>query len=357
VVLTEIKKDCLMIRFLNFTGLKIWPRSPYTISRYRMEVWKMLKFSLAGDYPVSKALEKTDSKDLITKHRLNRLKALLKDGGSFADAASKVSGLFPKKYIEYIKQGEKNNALAEMFDKMEEKYMEDLKLAYKVKASSVYPIMLLIISAVCLHTLLVFVVPMFASMFQDLGVPFPERKEILETCIWILIAHFAFWYLYILLPNIRSLQEIYMKVPVFGKLFKNIYWTEFTKVLSSLLKSGAPVPESVAAAGNIVGGPRIKRECSIISTRCGEGMKLSEAMKKSGLPSGLVWAVSRGEITGNLEKAIEDLSKRYELIREIQTDKSMKLLEVGSEILLAVGIGSWILWIYSMILGLALPLI
>ena len=127
----------------------------------------------------------------------------------------------------------------------------------KIKSAMAYPIAIGCIIVLIVSAMLMFVVPMFEGMYNDLGgtLPLPTRILIAAsgplTKYWWMIGLAAFVGRFVLrrwaaTPDGRyCIDRLKLKMPVFGQLVHKTAIARFTRTLASLIRSGVPIMEAL----------------------------------------------------------------------------------------------------------------
>lgn len=116
-----------------------------------------------------------------------RLKAVLRDvrrdveaGLALSEALEKHPKVFNRLYVEMVRAGEIGGILDEVLLRIANQLEKDQELRRKVKSAMAYPVFVLVLAILAASFMLIFIVPIFARMFEDLGgtLPLPTRIAI-----------------------------------------------------------------------------------------------------------------------------------------------------------------------------------
>jgi type IV pilus assembly protein PilC len=104
-----------------------------------------------------------------------------------------------------------------------------------------------------------------------------------------------------------------LKVPIFGELLTKVAVSKFTRTLSTLVKSGVPILNSLEIVGKTSGNKLIERAVTQVHSSIKEGENIAEPLSKSGVfPPMVVRMVGVGEQTGELEKMLSKIADFYD---------------------------------------------
>src|SRR5690606_27399511 len=210
--------------------------------------------------------EQTENKALARK--IQDVRSDVETGVALSAALGKHPETFPPIMINMIRAGEVGGFLDNVLVSIAENFEASVKLRGKVRSAMTYPIVVFIVAILAVVGMLLFIVPVFASMYTELGGDLPALTKVLvgmSTFLkWgggpiaialILIA--IYWRTNKHKPEFREkVEPFYLKVPVFGILAKKIALARFSRNLSAMLRAGVPIMQALdivgEASGNIV---------------------------------------------------------------------------------------------------------
>ncbi len=177
----------------------------------------------------------------------------VKGGKSFSEALGKYPEVFPKVYVNMVKAGEAGGVLDEVLGRLASFLETSENLRSYIVGAMIYPVLLSVVGIASMTILTLFVVPRFASIFQDMGVPLPlpmavhEGPERRDHGYWwlilLLIALTVF-----LIRRSRSSPEGRLKwdrwllrLPLLGPVIRKIEVARFSRTLGTLLHGGVPL--------------------------------------------------------------------------------------------------------------------
>src|SRR5437867_5780812 len=116
----------------------------------------------------------------------------IKGGKSLSDGLGKYPEVFPKIYVNMVKAGEAGGVLDEILGRIASFLETSDNLRSYMVGALIYPVLLAIVGVVSVAILTLFVVPKFATIFHDMGMPLPVPMIILKGCSDILT---GYWWL------------------------------------------------------------------------------------------------------------------------------------------------------------------
>ncbi len=250
-------------------------------------------------------------------------------GFSLSQALERQGSIFSDFYINMVKSAEVTGRLSEVLEFLAD-YLEDkASLTSKVKNAVTYPVFIIVLFFIVIILMVTIVLPQITPLFEDSSMNVPVITQIV-----IFIGEFLVDYWWALLIAFMAVgivaidyfqteegkavrDELVLRLPIFGKLFKKLYLTRFAESARVLIKGGLTIPQAVEISSRTIGN-RIYR---VLFHRAAEevrkGKLLSEALaNRREFPPLISQLVSVGESTGRLDKLLEKISDFY--TREVE---------------------------------------
>jgi len=218
--------------------------------------------------------------------------------------------------------------------------------------------------------LLKWVVPIFANLFNGLGVTLP-----LPTRIVMGLSAFVgqFWWFFIVAivgvvfgtkwirkdPRGRYyFDKMLLKLPVLGMLLRKIAVARFTRTLGTLITSGVPILEGLAITARTSGNAVLEEALMKVRKAIEEGRTIVDPLKECGVfPNMVTQMIGVGEATGAMDSMLQKIADFYEDEVDGATKDMMALLEPAIIGMLGVCVGGIVISLYmplfSMIAKLA----
>ena len=142
---------------------------------------QQLSSLLNAGLPLVQSLEalQEQTEDQVFCVVIREVKQEISSGNSFSTSVKKFPRSFPALFISMVEAGEASGALAEILGKVAGYFEASVKLTKKVKSAMTYPIAVIGLAIVLVNVLLIFVVPVFADMFKDMGAKLPVPTQML----------------------------------------------------------------------------------------------------------------------------------------------------------------------------------
>ena len=273
-------------------------------------------------------------------------------GSSLSAALAKWPDSFPALYVSMVKAGEASGQLPGVLERLVRHYERALAAREKVAMAMVYPLIVTLVGFGAMIFMMVFVIPRFSAMFEELGgtLPLPTRiliglsKGLLKYG-WALAigATFGFAALRRLLrtPAGRDWKDrALLRLPVAGSIVRANAFANFAHTLGTLLANGVQVLQALAIVEHTVDNSIIAKAIRAAKDRVTDGSTISRPLSQDGVfPRLLTDMLAIGEESGDMAGALEHIGKRY----DNELDRAVKvfttILEPIMMLIIAIGVG------------------
>ncbi len=311
---------------------------------------------LEAGVPLDKALGITIDTTNRDKFRrvLENVRKSVQGGNSFADALAKYPKVFSRLYVNMVRAGERGGALDSVLRRLVQFLESSQQMREHIISAMIYPLLLVFVGGAAVVILLMFVIPKFAQIFEDMGQALPLPTQILmgaseafATYWWaiaaVLIA--AIWGFRQALKNERnalSFDQFKLKMPLLGSLLQKIEVARFARTLGTLARNGVPIIQALKIVKDVItnrviseamsraavsANGRGKKGRDIISSIT-KGKGISRPLAESGVfPPLAVSMVTIGEESGQLEDMLEKVADIYEMDVRNTIKRLISLLE------------------------------
>ncbi|HEY0486266.1 MAG TPA: type II secretion system F family protein [Mycobacteriales bacterium] len=301
--------------------------------------------------------EQTESKELARV--IAEVRNDVETGSALSVSMAKHPDAFPPLMINMIKAGEVGGFLDSVMLQIAENFESEVKLRGKVKSAMTYPIVVFVMAMIMCAIMLIFIVPVFAGMFSQLGgqLPFPTQVLVYASNIlqWAapflvvgLIAGAIVWRRVKGQERVRNVVDpIKLKTPVFGSLFQKIALSRFSRNLGTMMKSGVPILQSLDIVADTTGSVVVAHAVRDVqqSVRGGESLAAPLTEHKV-FPAMVVQMMAVGEETGALDTMLLKISDFYDQEVEATTEQLTALIEPLMIAFLGVVVGGMIIALY-----------
>ncbi|MCI6988648.1 MAG: type II secretion system F family protein [Campylobacter sp.] len=299
------------------------------------------------------------TEDRVLKGIFSTMNDDLNAGLSLTESTNKFRNQLGDLTISMISLGENTGNMAESLQKLSAMLQEVWDNQQKFKKAMRYPIVILVCLAIAFTILMLFVVPQFREIFEELGANLPLPTKILLNIEYVM-SHYGLYVLGALILGIYLLVRAYknsdsfkmgfdkgiLKVYLFGKIVYYSTMARFNLIFTELVKAGVPIADALDTAIMMVGNTEIKFKLSTVKASVEQGVSITDALKNTGLyESMLIQMVSAGEQSGSLDKMLGNVSDYFkmrfdEIIDNISSyiEPILLLFMAGMVLLLALGI-------------------
>jgi len=302
----------------------------------------------------------------LFKNIIREIREDVEGGSTFAGALKKHPMTFNELYTNLVVAGEEGGILDNILTRLANYIEKSEALKKKVKSALIYPATIVGVAVIVVMILMIFVIPVFETMFKQAGQNLP-----LPTLIVVTLSKFIKKYVIIVIPSLiflfflfkkyhqtqngkAVLDRLLLKLPVFGSLFKKIAVARFSRTLGTLVSSGVPILDGLTIVSRTSGNRTI--EMAILNARASirEGETIAEPLGRSAIfPPMVIQMISVGESTGALDSMLSKIAEFYEEEVDIAVANLTSLLEPFLMIFLGVVIGGVVISMYLPIFQMA----
>ncbi len=307
--------------------------------------------------------EQTESKPLA--RIVVEVRGNVETGVSFSQALSRHPKVFPPLMINMVRAGEVGGFLDAVLISIAENFEKEVRLRGKIKSAMAYPTVVFVIAVVAVIGMLLFIVPIFANMFLQLGGKLPFLTQMLVNIsgflkigiIPMIVLGVAGTVAWRQNKHKRGLREkvepLYLKMPVFGALVRKLAIARFTRNFGAMIRAGVPILQALdivsEASGNIV----VERAAKDVKESVRTGNSLAGPLTEHAIfPAMVVQMIAVGEDTGALDTMLEKIADFYDQEVESTTDALTSLIEPLMIAVLGGIIGTMIIALYMPIFGI-----
>lgn len=334
------------------------------IPTYTRQMAVLLESGIPLAQALSALIEQCQTDDVEAAFRDVREK--ITGGLSFAEALAYHPEYFDDLFVNMVKAGEAAGNLDGVLDRLADYLQRQASLRNKVAAALAYPIVMIGVGTVIVIILMTAVVPKIMQVVKQSKQTLPLSTRMLQGGADFLA---AWWWLLLGIvtalaiahrasmrrPEYRYfVDKTKLRIPVLGDLFRKAAVSRFAVSMSTLLKSGVPVLESLTIVKDIVHNAVIARVLDTVHGRIVEGTDIATPIKKSGVfPPVVGYMIAVGEQSGQLEELLDRIAESYDEEVEVQTQKVTSLLEPILIVCMAAGVGFIVLSVMQPILNIS----
>ena len=269
--------------------------------------------------------------------------------GESLSAAFEAQGGMSSVYTTTLLAGERSGNLQEVLERYISFQRMSLSFTKQLRASLIYPCVLIFLVFGMFVFMITFVVPSFATLYDQMGVQLPWLTTALlhfgvqaqHKGPFVLLGLVVLGYLgyrYAKTPKGRErLDSIRIGMPLFGKIWIKYQVALFSRTLSTLLTGGLPLIPSLETSAKSIASMRIAKAVTTAVSTVREGKTLADSLEKTRVfPPVALEMITVGEQTGALPQMLNSVSEFYE--EDVQTTLSAAMNLIEPMILLVMGV-------------------
>ena len=330
------------------------------------EFTQQLSTLLSAGLPLDRSLQVL--LDLSENERVKRTVAEIRDrvreGGSLSDALEEQHGAFNRLFINMVRAGEVGGTLDSTLARLSD-YLERSKdLKDSVISALIYPVLLLVLAAGSLILLLVYVIPQFTPIFEELGGDMPLITKIvlgvgsvLQNFWWLIaiVIGVGVWQFRRMLadPEKRFAWDTrVLGMKWVGDLVAKMETARLTRTLGTLLTNGVPLLSALSIARNVITNTVLRKDVNAAAREVKTGGGLARNLAKAEhFPRLALQMISVGEETGQLDTMLMKVSDTYDTEVRNTIDRLLSIFTPVVTLFLAVLIGTIVLSVLVAILS------
>lgn len=283
----------------------------------------------------------------------------IEQGSSLSQAFAQHPKVFPPIMINMTKAGETGGFLDQVLGQLADNFEAEVKLRSTIKSAMTYPLVVFAFALLSMVGMLLFIVPVFAGLFDSLGgtLPLPTQilvmlsellKNSLPLIILAMIGLAVLWGKYKNHARVRNvLDPIKLKAPVFGSLFQKIALSRFTRNLGTMIHAGVPILQALDIVADTTGNVVIARAVKDVEVSVRRGESLAGPLVNHPVfPAMVVQMMAVGEDTGALDQMLHKISDFYDAEVQATTEALTSLIEPLMIAVVGAMVGAMIIALY-----------
>lgn len=294
------------------------------------------------------------------------VKADVEQGSTFASALNKHPKVFDELYVNLVAAGEVGGILDSILNRLAIYIEKSVKTARKVKGAFSYPLGVLGVAFIVVIILLWKVIPVFEGMFENMGADLPKPTQLVVDMShwfgsywWVLLGglfltSLAFRAFYGSAWGRMKVDQVALRIPVFGGLTKKAAVAKFTRTLGTLVSAGVPILDGLEIVSRTAGNKVIERAIMKVRDQISEGRTMAEPLAEANIfPSMVVQMIGVGEATGAMDTMLNKIADFYEEEVDVAVDALTALLEPIMMVFIGGVVGGLLVAMYLPIFTMA----
>lgn len=279
---------------------------------------------------------------LVNKSQQRSMEMCIREveNGRRLSESLRQTSLFPPLALQLIRMGEANGILDYSCQVLALHYTKRAEQIGQLRNALAYPLFICLAAFCTLLVAVLFVIPVFAKLFEQTVSVLPWPTRFLLQSSQIFSEYCYFFAVGIVIIAIGGIcffssnrgqawgEQWAWQCPVVRSLYRDYHWQRIFSLLSVLLSGGTPLLDAVVELADIGSSVRISSQLALVQKNLQNGLALSVSIEDAGLSSPFIGQMLHiGEKTGDMEKSLERIGKFYEKELEIKLVRFQSLAE------------------------------
>lgn len=313
---------------------------------------RQLATMINSGLPITDALNILSEQESKISDIAGKILRDVQGGLNVADALSKYPKVFSPVYVGLVRAGEAAGVLDNIINRLADNLESQKEFKAKIKGAMIYPIVIVIGMLGVMFVMMIFVIPKMMDLYKEFDADLPAATKMLmfvstflKNFWWILIfIVFGLIYVWKVLNKNKitkkKIDTFKFKIPIIGKLLKNITMSEFARTLGLLMGVGVSLVEALEITSKIADNVTVEEAIIDVQHQVEKGYSLTDAvLAQEVFPPILSQMIGVGEETGKIDEVLEKVSKYF----QAESEQSLKALTSAMEplimVVLGVGVG------------------
>lgn len=300
------------------------------------------------------------------KKILQQITKDVEGGSTLAEAMKKHPRIFDTLFVNLVSAGEIGGILDTILRRLADYIEKAEKLKGKIKGAMTYPAVVVSIAIIVVTVILIFVIPVFQSMFASFGKSLPVPTQVVVglsdfvkgNIQWCILGVAALIYAFKKYRNSkggrRATDSLALKLPIFGDLLKKVAVARFTRTLGTMIQSGVPILDALDIVARTSGNVILEEIIYEVRSSIAEGQTIAEPLSENDIfPGMVIQMISVGEATGALDTMLEKIADFYDEEVDTAVEALTSMLEPMLMLFLGGAIGGLVIAMYLPIFQMA----
>jgi len=293
--------------------------------------------------------EQTEKKQL--KDTIDAVGRDVEAGMDLSEALEQHPDVFNRIYVEMVKAGEIGGMLDEVLLRIADQQEKEADLRRKVISAMIYPLFVMSFALLTLTILLIFIVPIFAGLYKDLGGELPLLTSIvisvsnILTSLWGIVVYLMLgvaFFLFLRWKKTESGRKVWgrisLKIPLkIGAVVQKVALARFSRTFGTLSAAGVPILQALEITATSSGNWVVERALLKCRDAIREGIPLYKPLEGEWVfPPMVVRMIAVGEETGDIDGMLQKIAEFF----ESEVDATVKALTSIMEPVMIVVVGA-----------------
>lgn len=243
---------------------------------------------------------------------------------STLEKSMRDTNAFPEYVCSMVSLGETSGRLEEVFASLADYYDKEKRVRNSLKQAVTYPVALFFIMSLVVSLLVFKVLPMFESIFSQLGGSVSAAaasmlrfgKTAGLAALWVIVALMIIVVIAIFYGKTEKgrkvMEDLAMKLPITRGIVRKGSAVRFAQAMSLALASGSGLDEAVGMAADVMDSSMVRERINHVRPELMSGIGFGALLEKADVFPGMFCRMAGiGMKTGNLDGAMKKLSGVY----------------------------------------------
>jgi type II secretory pathway component PulF len=288
--------------------------------------WRQLVLLIEVGVSLLKALYQIEQRTSHPTLRrvIRRVAQDIERGTSFSDALAQHPRVFSQLTVQVVQVAERGGVLDDSLRLVADELERHVEMRSKIRRALAYPVVVILVGLLVVLFVLAFVIPEFAGLFEEQGVPLPLATRVvvgtanfLASYWWLcILGLFGLWWLvlvYIRTPAGRlQWDRAKLRLPLVGTLLSKAGVLRFAQTMGTLLRGGVSILVSLKLVQEHAENSVLAAELAQAYAAVDQGNRLEESLRRSMVfPAMAVDIIAIGEEAGQLDTVLFKLAEAY----------------------------------------------
>ena len=316
---------------------------------------RQLSTMMKAGLPMMQAFDiaaKGHSNPSMTSMLLN-IRNDVEQGHTLADSFAKYPKYFDRFYCNLVRAGETGGVLESILDKLSLYKEKTQSIKKKVRGALTYPIAVIVVAIALIFVMMMYVLPAFAKVYQEMGVSLPGLTQVMMNISDFFVAY-GIYMLIVLIGGavgfIKSMQKsqelqkrvdyMLLKMPIFGPIVRKAAIARWARTTATLFAAGVPMVEVLDSVAGATGNIRYEEATQDIRAKVNQGISLTSSMEATEVfPNMVIQMTLIGEESGSLDDMLNKAAEFYEEDVDTAVSQLSSLMEPIIMVVLGLIVG------------------
>ena len=251
-------------------------------------------------------------------------------GESFSEALASYPGIFNSMFLSMVKASEASGQMPRMLEVLSGYLTADADTRKQVKGAMLYPLIMLLMAVAATGSLMFFVLPRFAKIYDAKGAELPKLTQMLVSfstalgdvnIMAMIVTSMIFAYVFIhFFRQTQSGQKFFdwikVHTPIFGTMFKDAVLTRSMRIMATMVNTGVSLLDALDVMKMSCENYYFRKLWTLTDAKIRDGYQFSEAILLSPdshlIAPGIIQMLRAGEKSGKLAHVCDKVSLFYE---------------------------------------------